>query len=89
MKGVVNGYEIKTLSLCNGKRTIRVTFLIDGEPYTSTLRIYKGIDEKKFLEIKELLKDHMEHNRKVEEWSRTIPWTTTMCYYLESIIYDE
>ena len=71
MMGVVNGYELITLSLCNGKRTIRITFLVDGKPYA----------------INELLEDYIDHNKKVEAWSESIPWTTIM-YELQRIIYQ-
>ena len=57
MMGVVNGYELITLSLCNGKRTIRVTFLIDGKPYLDS-RTYEEINEDQFLAINELLEDY-------------------------------
>ena len=85
MMGVVNGYELITLSLCNGKRMIRVTFLIDGKPYLDS-RTYEGIDEEQFLAINELLEDHMGHNKNMEEWSSTIPWTTTLAE-MQTIIY--
>lgn len=85
MKGVVNGYELITLSLYNGKRTIRVTFLIDGKPYLDS-RTYENIDEKQFLAINELLEDYMGHNKNAEERSSTIPWTTTLAE-MQRIIY--
>ncbi len=85
MVGVVNGYELITLSLCNGKRTIRVTFLIDGKPYLDS-RTYEEINEDQFLAINELLEDYINHNKKVEVWSEAITWTTIM-YEMQRIIY--
>lgn len=86
MMGVVNGYELITLSLCNGKRTIRITFLVDGKPYLDS-RTYEEINEEQFLAINELLEDYIDHNKKVEAWSESIPWTTIM-YELQRIIYQ-
>lgn len=85
MTGVVNGYELITLALYNGRRRIRITFLRDGKQYLDS-RTYDGINEEQFQKINKLLEDHMIHNREVEERVSTIPWTTTL-HEIQRIIF--
>lgn len=84
MKGVVNGFQVRSFTR-NDQKGIFVVYTVDRKPFTSSK--YYPVNEETIKKVKEKLEDYTTTNQQVDELCQTIP-LVTMIYFVEKIIFN-
>lgn len=84
MKGVVNGFEVRTFTK-DDQKGIFVVYKIDERPLTYSK--HYPIDEEDIKRVKEKLEDCTKTNNEADKLCQTIP-LLSMIYFVKKIIVD-